>query len=158
MQTPYHYVNGSTGAPLAPLVNGIPLLGNALSLGQDAMQFLLKSYQQYGSIFRIRIFGKAVTVLAGKEANLFAQQEGPNVFSNQQVFIGLVQELGTTKNLANLEGQEHHLFRRTAHVGYSATTMKEQTSQALDFAQQFIDKLPVNSAFDVFTTLQRLTS
>ena len=36
--------------------------------------------------------------------------------------------------------------------------MKEQTSHALDFAHHFINTLPTNSAFDVFTTLQRLTS
>lgn len=158
MQTAGHYEIGASGAPLPPLVKGMPLLGNALSLGQDPVRFLLKSYQQYGSIFRIRMFGKAVTVLAGKEANLFAQQEGSKVFSNHEVFIGLVRELGTTKNLANLEGAEHNLFRRTARAGYSATTMKQQTSEALDFAHHFIDTLPIDSAFDVFTTLQKLTS
>jgi cytochrome P450 len=156
--TPDHYEIGSTGAPLAPLVSGIPILGNALSLSQDPVRFLLTSYQHYGSIFRINIFGKVVTVLAGKEANLFAQHEGPKVLSNHEVFSGLVQELGTTKNLANLEGLEHTLFRRTARTGYSATTMRAQTANALDFAHHFIDTLPVNSPFDVFTTLQSLTS
>lgn len=144
--------------PLAPLVSGLPVFGNALALGQDAVRFLLKSYQQYGSIFRIRIFTKTVTVLAGKEANLFAQREGAAVLSNQEVFKGLIHELGTQKNLANLEGDEHRLFRRTARDAYSPTTMKQQTTLALDFSRQFMDKLPVNSVFDVFTTLQKLTS
>ena len=137
------------------MVSGLPLFGNALALGQDAVQFLLKSYQQYGSIFRIRIFAQTVTVLAGKEANLFAQREGARFLSNQEVFKGLIQELGTEKNLANLEGHEHSLFRRTAREGYSATTMKQQTALALGSAHQFIENLALNSVFDVFPTLQR---
>src|SRR5690349_12293951 len=103
MQNTNHRTNAAE-LPLPPLVSGLPVFGNALSLGQDPVQFLLRSYQQYGSIFRIRVFGKTVTVLAGKEANLFAQREGAKMLSNEVVFDGLIRELGTKHNMANLEG------------------------------------------------------
>src|SRR5687767_7344942 len=132
--------NNASDARLAPMVKGLPLFGNALSLGQDPIQFLLNAYNRYGSIFRISVFGKTVTVLAGRDANLFAQREGAKYFSNQEVFRALIQELGTQANMANLEGEQHSLFRRTAREGYSATTMRQQSPLALDFARQFIEK------------------
>ena len=91
---------GKSKAPLPPLVAAVPIFGNALSLAGDPSGFLVKLYQEYGPIFRIRMFNKIITVLAGLEANQFAAQQGKNVFTNHDVFIDLVNTLGSPKNMA----------------------------------------------------------
>ena len=55
--------SGPTQAPLPPIVPGLPILGNALDLSQDVLQFLIKGYRQHGPIFRIRALGDTYTCL-----------------------------------------------------------------------------------------------
>lgn len=149
---------GETAAPLPPLVPGAPLIGSGLALANDPARFLTSLYEQYGSIFRIRIFNQVVTVLAGLEANQFANQQGKLVFTNHDVFIDLVNALGTSKNMANLEGDEHKFFRATAHSGYSRATMSASMPHVVNVNANFIAKKEIGSSFDVFPTFQKLIS
>lgn len=63
--------SGATGAPLPPLVPGLPVLGNALSMQHDPLSFLVDCYQRYGPIFRLKALKREFTVMAGIEANQF---------------------------------------------------------------------------------------
>ena len=149
---------GETKAPLPPLVPGLPIIGNGLSLASDPARFLVGLYQNYGPVFRIRIFNQTVTVLAGLEANQFAAQQGKLVFTNHDAFIDLVNALGTSKNMASLEGAEHKFFRQTAHNGYSRATMAAAMPQVVDVITDFLATQEISAVFDVFPTFQRLIS
>lgn len=149
---------GESKAPLPPLVPGAPIIGNALSLAADSSRFLVGLYQEYGPIFRIRIFNQIVTVLAGLEANRFAAQQGRDVFTNHDVFIDLVNSLGSPKNMAALEGEEHKFFRSTAHNGYSRAALAAAMPKIVDVITNFLAHQKPGAVFDVFPTFQRLIS
>ena len=149
---------GDATAPLPPLVPGAPIFGHALALAKDPSRFLVGLYKQYGPIFRIRIFNQVITVIAGQEANRFAAQQGQHVFTNHDDFIDLINALGTSKNLAVLEGEEHKFFRRTAHNGYSRATMAAAMPQVVDVVANFLAPMKPGAVFDVFPTFQRLIS
>lgn len=153
-----HWHIGETKAPLPPLVPGIPIIGNGLSLAKEPVRFLTGLYQQYGPVFRIRVFNQIVTVIAGLEANQFANQQGRHVFTNHDIFIDLVNALGTSKNMANLEGDEHKFFRSTAHSGYSRATMSASIPHVVNVIGDFLAKKETGSSFDVFPTFQKLIS
>ena len=58
-------------APRPPFVRGVPFIGNAWEMGTDPGAFFVRCYREAGPIFRIRLFNKPYTVLAGPEANRF---------------------------------------------------------------------------------------
>ena len=149
---------GDTQAPLPPLVPGAPLVGHALSLAKDPVRFLVRLYEKYGPVFRIRIMNQTVTVLAGLDANRFAAQQGKNIFTNHDVFVDLANELGSSKNMIMLEGDEHKFFRKTAHDGYSRSTMAASMPHVVDVVTDFLSQQKPGSTFDVFPTFQRLIS
>jgi len=149
---------GETKAPLPPLVPGAPIIGNGLSLAKEPVRFLTGLHEKYGPIFRIRVFNQIITVMAGLEVNKFAAQEGKHVFTNRDVFIDLVNALGTSKNMENLEGAEHKFFRSTAHKGYSRATMAASMPHVVDVISDFLAAKEIGMSFDVFPTFQRLIS
>ena len=63
-------------APRPLFVHGLPFIGNAWEMGTDPGAFFVKCYREAGPIFRIRLFNKPYTVLAGPEANRFIAREG----------------------------------------------------------------------------------
>ena len=149
---------GETQAPLPPLIPGAPLVGHALSLAKDPVRFLVGLHENYGPVFRIRVMHQTVTVLAGLDANRLAAQQGKQIFTNYDVFVDLANELGSSKNMIMLEGEEHKFFRKTAHDGYSRSAMAASMPHVVDVVTDFLSQQQPGSTFDVFPTFQRLIS
>ena len=63
-----------------PTVKGLPLLGSALRLSEDARLFIIEQYKIHGPVFRVKVLNREYTVLAGVEANNFVQRHGRNSF------------------------------------------------------------------------------
>ena len=62
-----------------PIARGLPLVGNALSMGKDIRGFLTAKYMELGPVFGIRMLHRRFTVLAGVEANRFLIREIPTL-------------------------------------------------------------------------------
>ena len=62
-------------------MRGLPFIGNAWEMGTDPGAFFVKCYREAGPIFRIRLFNKPYTVLAGPEANRFIAREGTPIYA-----------------------------------------------------------------------------
>src|SRR4051812_37507223 len=103
-QTSWH--GSSVSVPLPPLVPGLPILGNALPMAGNPLQYFVEQYRRYGPIFRIKVLNKPYTVLGGLEANRFLIS-GNEVFSSHEALSGMGRELGTEKLLLAMDGPEH---------------------------------------------------
>jgi len=93
---------------LPPGSLGLPLIGDTLNFLQDT-QFAKKRHQQYGPIFKTRLFGQPTVFVRGQEANLF-------VLSNENQYF-LVTWPASTKALLgplslSLQTGAHHINRR----------------------------------------------
>uniref|UniRef100_A0A7S4NJA6 Uncharacterized protein n=1 Tax=Paramoeba aestuarina TaxID=180227 RepID=A0A7S4NJA6_9EUKA len=53
---------------LPPFERGLPLVGHALTFGQDPLAFADKTYKKLGPVFTIEVLGKRMTFLVGPEA------------------------------------------------------------------------------------------
>jgi len=62
--------------PLPPLVRGAPLLGSALAIFRDPVALFVRLYREVGPVFRLRVPGRAYTVMVGPEATLFLARGG----------------------------------------------------------------------------------
>ena len=81
-------------APRPPFVRGLPFIGNAWEMGTDPGAFFVRCYREAGPIFRIRLFNKPYTVLAGPEANRFIAREGDTHLRSKEFWQQFVDEFG----------------------------------------------------------------
>src|SRR3546814_7010178 len=58
-------------APRPPMVRGLPLIGSTIEMAANPAKFFARCYRDYGSAFRVRVFGNDLTVIAGAEAATF---------------------------------------------------------------------------------------
>lgn len=149
---------GPTPAPLPPKIKQLPLLGNALEILNRPKEFLVRAYQEHGPIYRIGLMGQDITVLAGKEANSFAQKNGGEIFSHHDIFKDLALELGSSRNLIALEGETHKLYRKTANRGYSRGAIFQALAVIFDQVDAFTEQLTPGQMFEVFPAAQQLIS
>src|SRR6516225_7255696 len=98
---------------LAPLVPGCPLLGNALEMAKDPIQFWVGAARKHGSVFRVRYptAPGEMTVISGLAANEFATKHGHEVFTTREYYQKLTRETGTTNYICALDGDNHAYFR-----------------------------------------------
>ena len=113
-----------------PAARGLPLLGNALDLYQNAPRFLASLYLKLGPVFRIRLLRHRFTVLAGPDANLFAMRHGRKYLRSFEPWADFNAEFGVAQTMISADGESHLRFRKMERRGYSRT-----------FAEQHLDRL-----------------
>lgn len=99
-----------------PNVRGLgrlPLLGHALPLLRDPLGLLRAAYEQAGPVFALHAPGRDMVVLAGVDANRFAQKEGKEALISGPFWNRLlVEEHQAAHQIVALDGPEHQVQRR----------------------------------------------
>jgi cytochrome P450 len=127
--------SGAAGAPLPPRVPGLPVLGNALSLQNDPLTFLVDSYHQYGPIFRLKALNREFTVMAGSEANQFLARAGDEHFSSELLFGGFAEEMGTRVFMVAMDGEPHRRLRKLMRRGFSREAIGDHMDKVVALAR-----------------------
>lgn len=144
--------------PLPPSTGGLPWLGDSLAFGRDPMAYLVEKYREYGPVFEVSLPGEPVVVLAGVEANRFANKEGKAMFASRSTYLELVRELGSDLNMIVLEGEQHELFRRAGRVGYSKGALNRSVGEAVAILRRELSEVANGQRVDAFVFLQRAVS
>ena len=138
--------SGPTQAPLPPIVPGLPILGNALDLSQDVLQFLIKGYREHGPIFRIRALGDTYTVIAGTSANLFFSREQGEHLRSKEFWAGIDQEMEATVTLISSDGPVHGELRQISKRGYSRALYESHFPEVVEITRRKIESWPVGKS------------
>jgi sterol 14-demethylase len=77
-----------------PALPGLPILGNVLDFHRDAEALIRRGYEQYGSIFSLRLGPKRVVVLLGADNQRFFFTETDKLLSMREVYRFLVPMFG----------------------------------------------------------------
>ena len=149
---------GPSSAPLPPLVPGLPGIGNALGMRKDPTRAMVDWAATHGDVFRLKLGPQTIFVVAGADASRLAASTGYDVLSNFDTFIGAIRALGTEKNLAVLDGEDHKLFRSIAQDGYKKTAMMRSLPVVLSTIERYVASLELGDSVDVFPVFQRLIS
>lgn len=149
---------GAQTAPYPPQVPGLPILGIAHKLNNDPLAFFLGLYHTYGSIFRVRLLNRRITVLAGLEANRFLNTDGNAILSSEELFGSFGREFNTPIFLTALDGEHHMHLRKLMRRGYSRSSMIPHMARLLSIVDDYTRTLRPGDRIQVIPTLQYLVT
>ncbi len=145
-------------APLPPLVPGLPILGNALGMRNDPLSYLLACYHQYGSIYRIKLLNKTVTVMGGLGANQFLARSGEDHFLNGEMFRGFAAELGTLQFLNGLDGPLHKTRRKAVRRSHGRENLQARLAETIRLTREYVSQWPEGQTVAILDTIQRMVT
>jgi cytochrome P450 len=146
-------------APRAAFVRGLPFIGNVWEMGTDPGAFFVKCYREAGPIFRIRLFNKPYTVLAGPEANRFIAREGDTHLRSKEFWQEFVDEFGAKKNLVNTDGEMHDKIRKVLKRGYGRASISGGYQEIIDITDRILqDEWQPGQRLRVVPAMQRLAA
>jgi cytochrome P450 len=123
-----------------PLVSGLPVIGSVLRMAQDPAQFFVDCYRRHGPVFRIRVFNRTYTVLAGAEAATFmGTRQGKDSLRSREFWQGLIDEWGATHLLTAEDGETHAKLRSVMRHGYSSESAAGRYGDLLAVTDTLID-------------------
>jgi cytochrome P450 len=131
---------GLTDAPYPTLIKGHPILGNIRDLLNRPSRFFVQCYREHGPIFRIRLFSRVYTVIAGPEAHFFMAREGGKFLRSREFWQGLVDEFGAQKSLISTDGEIHTRLRGVMKRGFSKSSIRDRYPELIDITDAMIDK------------------
>ena len=122
----------------------------------DVRAYLTEQYLQLGPVFQVRAFQHTFTVLAGPEANLFLMRKGKTHLRSLESWTEFNSELGATRSIVSMDGQEHFRLRRTLRDGYSRSYIEKRLAAAVAIAQREIASWPLDVPLPGLYMLQRI--
>ena len=137
-EPPQHRKPPKPSRPI-PRVRGLPWIGSGIAMARDLPGFLVSNYRRHGPVFRIRLPGRRLVVLAGPEANRFAGVEGRDHFRAYATWQGFAAELGADRALPGTDGADHFHLRRAQSKGYSRRALRSQLQTAIDITRREVD-------------------
>ena len=83
-----------------PLAKGRPVVGNVLEMAKDPGRFFARAYRENGPVFRIKLFNKTYTVIAGADAaNFMGSRQGRECLRSKEFWQGFLDEYGGTRTI-----------------------------------------------------------
>ena len=143
---------------LPPSAKGLPLLGNALDMRIDPLNYFVKLYREHGPVFRISIMGRPITVMCGIEANRFLARDGETYLGSESLFGGMSRELGSDALLTAIDGVPHRHQRKVQRRGFSREAFLSKLPANLEIIQNFAARWEPGTSIPLFPTMQRVVT
>src|SRR3954469_17352951 len=120
--------------PPPPGRNGLPLLGETLSVAKNPFRFIEERLSTHGRIFRSNVLGRKAAVVAGPEAaGAFID---PNVIMREGAMPPHVQELFGGRSLPLLDGEVHSARKKLVNQAFNRAAM----SAYLSIVEQTVER------------------
>ncbi|MFN8530134.1 MAG: cytochrome P450 [Anaerolineae bacterium] len=139
-----------------PLVKGLPLIGNTRELTHDAIGFMTRAYHDYGPVYRIRVPGREITILAGIEANRLFVELGDAYLKLRPIYGTLVEETSSDLYLPTLDEPSYSYYRRMIKPRLSRETLAGYIPEALALIEKTVRAWQPDQAVRVQEVMTRL--
>ncbi|MCY3948945.1 MAG: cytochrome P450 [Acidimicrobiaceae bacterium] len=140
-----------------PDVPGLPLLGNGIGLAGELRPYLDKLHREHGPICRIRIPGKSIVVLSGKEGVDFAQQHAQTHMRNDVAFAPMCRAAQSDRLIIAGSGHDHIKLRRVVHEVLAGMDMEASLPAMLGIARDEIARWHEMKSVSLYAAMQRLS-
>ena len=139
-----------------PVVKGLPIVGSALEAAKDIRSFLTKQYLELGPVFEIRLLRRKILVLAGPEANQFANRKGRFFLRSYEPWRGLADGLEASRVMLHMDGPEHIRYRQAFAPAFSRARFQNHLDIASDIARRHAKAWPLNRPIQPLLAVQRI--
>lgn len=146
----------SSKLSLPPLVSGIPVLGNMQAMLKDPLLLMVRGYQEYGPIFRVRALNLEYTILAGLEANQFLTREGNAHLTVRDVYSGVAIGMQSEHFLLSHDGEKHRELRKVLRRGYSKTAIAPSVPTLVELTQTMVRAWKHNERVLIVPAMKKL--
>lgn len=140
--------------PLPPGDYGLPWLGETLNFFQDP-SFAAKRFQQYGTIFKTRLFGQPTIFIKGAEANRFILTQ-----ENQQFEVSWppsTRALLGSNSLALQTGNIHQQRRKLLAQAFMPRALAGYIATMEQITQSYVQRWQTQQEFTWYPELRNYT-
>src|SRR3546814_3764228 len=110
-------------------------------MAANPAKFFARCYRDYGSAFRVRVFGNDLTVIAGAEAATFmGTREGKESLRSKEAWEPLVKEFGASKMLTAVDGELHKQLRAVMQSVFSNESRQGRYQEVLDITRTALQR------------------
>ena len=139
-----------------PVVKGLPILGSAREAATDFAAFLTSRYLELGPVFQIRLLHRKLLVLAGPEANRWANREGRYHLRSYEAFRGFAEGFDAVWAMLNMDGREHVRYRQAFAPALSRARFQDHLGIAADITRRHVAAWPVDRPLQPLHAVQRI--
>ena len=139
-----------------PVVKGLPILGSAREAATDFAAFLTSRYLELGPVFQIRLLHRKLLVLAGPEANRWANREGRYHLRSYEAFRGFAEGFDAVWAMLNMDGREHVRYRQAFAPALSRARFQDHLGTAADITRRHVAAWPVDRPLQPLHAVQRI--
>ena len=116
-----------------PRTREVPLLGAAPWLTRDPLTFFVEEHQRLGPVYQVRVPGRRLTVLAGRDANGFVNTKGRDAFDAAPFWHRMtVPEYDARNMILTVDGEEHRTIRHAMRSALSRVAVEAQDEGLTD--------------------------
>jgi len=156
MDKALNWQKGHNNRPLPTMIPGIPVLGSALPMFKDPLEFMCDSYRNFGPIYRFRAFDQVFTVLSGPEANQFLTKADESYLTVKKVYAGVSYGMNSQHFLLNEDGEKHRELRKILRRGYSKQAIASQIPTLMALTKTMTDKWVPGQQIMIVPELKKL--
>ena len=139
-----------------PEVPGLPVLGNALAMSRGVQPFIDAQYRLHGPIFRVRIPGRKIVVIGGREGIAFAREHSQTHLRSDEAFAPIRQALKTDRPLIASDGPDHIKLRPIVHSIYQSASVERNLPTVIGTARRVLASWHPARAIPAYAAMQEL--
>ncbi|KAG7089429.1 hypothetical protein E1B28_011115 [Marasmius oreades] len=119
-----------------------PIVGSAISYGNDPVNFFLRCREKYGNVFTFVLFGRRVTVALGAQGNNFVLGGKPTVFSAEEAYTHLTTPVFGKDVVYDVPNEKLMEQKKFVKVGLSTENMRMYVGMIEEEVEEFVKNDP----------------
>lgn len=124
----------SRGKPV-PEIGIMDMLRSPTCRSLNLPKIFAEFCEKLGPVMKLKVPGRELYVLAGREMNLWATKKGRLHLRSQDYLEQFQACWGTARSIASMDGAEHYRMRKAARAGNSRVVIEERISDVYDQAR-----------------------
>ena len=119
-------------------------------------KFVAETASELGPVFRLKVPGRNMVVLAGIEANRWVAKKGRSHLRTRDYLEDFQAEWGTARSIASMDGADHFRMRRVVRAGNSQAVVKDRLDEVFALGRRSFDGWGIGKVLPGEMACQRL--
>ena len=140
------------------MARGLPFFGNLFGVMGGMRAYLTQQYLELGPVFRLRLLNRELTVLAGVEANLFANEEGGNYLRASSDMDRFIKAMGAQRATPVMEAPDHSRMREATNSSYTSSFAEDHVARVVEIVRAEIAGWPPDEPVPALRAFQHIST